>query len=249
MAGPQGRAYPRRGLRDSFAAAGFAGTLIAGIGAGASWSQAPRAADVAPQIANSGLVNQGTPACASCHGFRGEGIKVQNGPRLAGLDADYMERQLDAFSHGRRDSSVMVAVARSLTEEQRAALAQYYAGLPPTSEGAGASGGALQAGRAVAHEGNWSEKVPPCASCHAADGLGVNSLAPPLAGQRADYIERQMIRFRQNERRDDPLGLMRGIASHLSMAEIRAVAAYYATLPARAAAPGAAKPNVSGVRR
>jgi cytochrome c553 len=249
MAGPRGRAHRGLGLRDSLAAAGLAGALIAVVGAGASWSQAPRAADEALQIANSGMVNQGTPACASCHGFRGEGIKVQNGPRLAGLDADYIERQLDAFSHGRRDSSVMVAVARSLTEDQRAALAQYYAGLPPVGEAAMPAGPALRLGHMIAHEGNWSEKVPPCASCHAADGLGVNSLAPPLAGQRADYIERQMIRFRQNERRDDPLGLMRGIASHLSTAEIRAVAAYYSTLPARAAAPGAAKPNVSGVRR
>ncbi len=225
------------------------------VGAGASWSQAQHAqtlrpADVALQIANSGLVNQGTPACASCHGFRGEGVRVQNGPRLAGLDPDYIARQLDAFSHGRRDSSVMVAVARSLSEDQRQALAQYYAGLPPVSEGATPGNGALRLGHAIAHEGNWGEKVPPCASCHGADGLGVNSLAPPLAGQRADYIERQLIRFRQNERRDDPLGLMRGISGRLTMAEIRAVAAYYATLPARAAPPARpSPPNPSGVRR
>ncbi len=239
MAGPRGRV-----VWGGLAAAGLAGAMTVLVGAGVSWSQAQRPADSALQIANSGLVNQGAPACASCHGFRGEGIRVQNGPRLAGLDADYLERQLDAFSHGRRDSSVMVAVARTLTEEQRTALAQYYAGLPPVGEGGAVGGFTLRLGRDIAHEGNWGAKVPPCASCHGADGLGVNSLTPPLAGQRADYIERQLIRFRQNERRDDPLGLMRGISGRLTMAEIRAVAAYYATLPARPI-----PPKASGVRR
>ncbi|MGC1304360.1 MAG: c-type cytochrome, partial [Caulobacteraceae bacterium] len=88
--------------------------------------------------------------------------------------------------------------------------------------------------------------VPPCASCHGADGLGVNSLSPPLAGQRADYLERQLLRFRQNERRDDPLGLMRGISSRLSPGEIRAVAAYYASLAPRPPGTGGSAP---GARR
>jgi cytochrome c553 len=200
----------------------------------------------AVDIARAGVLGQGTPACASCHGFRGEGVRVQNGPRLAGLDADYLARQLDAFSHGRRDSSVMARVARTLTESQREALAQYYAGLAPAAEGVAPDPRRLAPGRLLALQGNWSEEVPPCASCHGADGLGVNSLSPPLAGQRADYLERQLLRFRQNERRDDPLGLMRGIASRLSPGEIRAVAAYYASLAPKP--PGGGSP-APGARR
>jgi cytochrome c553 len=220
--------------------------VAAFAGVGTALAQSAGSGASAAQIANAGAVNQGTPACASCHGFRGEGVRVQNGPRLAGLDADYIARQLDGFAHGKRDSSVMVGVARSLTEAQRDGMAQYYASLPPVGEPPGMGGDMVRLGRAIAHEGDWSVKVPPCGSCHGGDGLGVNSLAPPLAGQRADYLERQLIRFRQNERRDDPLGLMRGLAGRLSMREIRAVAAYYATLPPKPLAPG---PSAKGVRR
>jgi cytochrome c553 len=208
-----------------------AGGLTALAGAGAVCAQPSSGGVDAAQIADSGLLNQGTPPCASCHGFRGEGVRVQNGPRLAGLDADYLARQLDAFAHGRRDSSVMVRVARSLSADQREAMAQYYAGLPPTAETPVSAQAMTGLGRSLARDGNWSEQVPPCASCHGGDGLGVNSLTPPLAGQRADYLERQLIRFRQNERRDDPLGLMRGVAARMTPREIRAVAAYYASLP------------------
>ena len=154
-----------------------AGGLVAVVGW--SWAQtAPEPIDAA-QIANSGLVNQGTPACASCHGYRGEGIKVQNGPRLAGLNADYIERQLDAFKDGRRDSPVMVWVARTLTADERKALASYYASLPPVVEGVAPERGWSPMDGALPDQGDWSHKVPPCASCHGADGLGVNALTPP----------------------------------------------------------------------
>ncbi|MHB8283062.1 MAG: c-type cytochrome [Caulobacteraceae bacterium] len=179
------------------------------------------------------MVYHGTPACASCHGMNGEGERVQNAPRLAGLDPDYIVRQLEAFKHGDRQSQAMVNVARTLNDAQRQALAAYYANLPAVSDVPSSSQGNLKLGRMLAEQGNWAEKVPPCASCHGGDGLGVNNLSPPLAGQRADYLQHQLMRFRQNERRDDPLGLMRSISAHLSMREIRAISAYYATLPPR----------------
>lgn len=226
----------RRVSRLSLRTGCVAGGLAALVGAGWSWSQAaPQPIDAA-QIANSGLVSQGTPACASCHGYRGEGVKVQSGPRLAGLNADYIERQLAAFKDGRRESPVMVWVARTLNADERKALAEYYAGLPPVAESVAPERGLVAEGRRLADEGDWSHKVPPCASCHGVDGLGVNTLTPPLAGQRADYLERQLIDFQQKGRRDDPLGLMRAISGRLSSRQIRAAAAYYATLPARPAA-------------
>jgi cytochrome c553 len=233
----------RHRLCSGLAAVGAAGLLSVLAGVGASWSQAPAPLADGAQIANFGLVNQGTPACASCHGYRGEGVKEQNGPRLAGLNPDYIERQLDAFQQGRRNSLVMVWVARSLKADQTTALAKYYASLPPIAEHVPYDQGGLAEGRRLANQGDWSRDVPPCASCHGVDGLGVNSLTPPLAGQRADYLDRQMIRFRQNERRDDPLGLMRAVSSRLSVRQIRAAAVYYATLPAMAppATPTAAK--------
>jgi len=227
------------------AAAGAIVAVVALAGVTASWSLAASPGESPAEIANFGMMQHGTPPCASCHGVNGEGVRVQNGPRLAGLDADYLERQLDAFGEGRRNSTVMERIARTLNEDQRAALANYYAGLPAVTDARAPQVNEVALGQMIATQGNWSEKVPPCASCHAADGLGVGSFAPALAGQRADYLRRQLMRFRQNERRDDPLGLMRGISSRLSGREIETVAAYYASRPARPPE----KPRTSGARQ
>ena len=203
-------------------------------------------------IAEEGMVNHGTPACASCHGFQGQGVQSQNAPRLSGLNANYLVRQLQAFKKGAktgRDSQRMSWVARSLTDDQMQVVADYYAGLPPVGAKSEGVKGDVALGATLAHQGNWGEKVPPCASCHGGDGLGVNDLSPPIAGQRADYIVRELNRFRANERRDDPLGLMRGISSRLTPREMQAVAAYYATLPPKPVAQKAVRASNGAPRR
>jgi len=207
--------------------------VVALAGVTTSWSLAASPGQSPGEIANFGMMQHGTPPCASCHGVNGEGVRTQNGPRLAGLDAGYIERQLNAFGEGKRNSSVMERIARTLNDDQRAALANYYATLPAMTDARTPEKNvnAVALGQVIATQGNWPEKVPPCASCHAADGLGVGSIAPALAGQHVDYLRRQLMRFRQSERRDDPLGLMRGISSRLSGREIEAVAAYYASRP------------------
>jgi cytochrome c oxidase subunit 2 len=74
--------------------------------------------------------------CVSCHGQKGEGNPVMNGPALAGLDAPYLERQLEHFRAGRRGAHAedpwgasMVPLAKQLDAESSAALAAYIASL------------------------------------------------------------------------------------------------------------------------
>lgn len=67
---------------------------------------------------------KGVPACASCHGERGQG----NGqfPRIAGQHGDYLLRQIDVFRNGTRaNSPVMAAVAHTLDKEQANAVVAY----------------------------------------------------------------------------------------------------------------------------
>jgi cytochrome c553 len=73
------------------------------------------------------------PACANCHGARGEG-GLTGAPPLAGLPQAYLARQLAAYADGEREHPVMTPIAKRLTPHERAALAAYYAGLraPPT---------------------------------------------------------------------------------------------------------------------
>lgn len=77
------------------------------------------------------------------------------------------------------------------------------------------------------------------------DGLGAGSVSPALAAQPAGYIEAQLNAWRDGDRRADPLGLMTGLAKRLTPAEIKAVAAYYASRPANVPIPA----NAQGARR
>ena len=70
------------------------------------------------------------PACQTCHGPAGEGFAQANFPRLAGLGASYLKRQLDAFADGTRQNASMMPIAKALSVADRNEVAKYYAALP-----------------------------------------------------------------------------------------------------------------------
>ncbi|MGJ3262693.1 MAG: c-type cytochrome [Salinarimonas sp.] len=77
-----------------------------------------------------------------------------------------------------------------------------------------------------------------CARCHGADGLGRGEGAfPELAGQKETYLYASLKAYAQGARQS---GFMRPVAVGLSEPEMRALAAYYAELPAGPAAEPAA---------
>ena len=204
----------------------------------------------APALAAGGhdIVMQGTPGgalpCSTCHGEDGAGQPAAGFPRLAGLTAAYMENQLKSFADGTRQSEVMAPIAKALTGAQSKAAADYYAGLaiPAAASGADAATGAAEAGAVLAARGAWSKGVPGCSQCHGPQGSGVGTVFPRLAGQSALYIKNQLEAWQSGARRDDPLGLMAGIAKSLDKTEIADVAAYYAAMPKGSPAVPAAKP-------
>ena len=177
-----------------------------------------------------------SPGCVSCHGAHGEGAAISGAPRLAHLNADYLDAQLEAFAANDRHDEFMGLYARHLSPDERAALSTYFAGLPAAYAGGPFDPKLVARGRRLAQVGEWSVQVPPCASCHGAQGVGVGSLTPPLVGQREDYLLKQLMRFQAGERKG-PLGLMSGIAARLSADDLRAAAAYYASLPLPGPAP------------
>jgi thiosulfate dehydrogenase len=190
-----------------------------------------------PALAADGrdIAMQGTenvPACTSCHSPEGEKISAEPSPRLDGLDATYFARQLAGYADGSRKNDAMASVSTGLTEAERMAVARYYAGFPaPKGEAAPRDLSKIAAGAALARSGDWPRGVPGCGQCHGADGSGVGTLVPRLAGQSAKYIEAQLIAWRAGTRHDDPMGLMAGVARKLDMTEITSVAAYYAAAP------------------
>ena len=176
-------------------------------------------------------------ACAACHGQAGEGNAAAGFPRLAGLPAAYQIRQLDAFADGTRQSAVMAPLVRSLGARDRTQLADYYAalGVHPRQPGSAFSGGEER----LAVRGRWSEEIPACVQCHGENGSGIGADFPALAAQPSAYLAAQLRAWQQGTRRGDPLAMMQRIASRLSDADVRAVADYFAAIPAGAAPPTA----------
>lgn len=164
-------------------------------------------------------------ACSTCHGLRGEGDGRLT-PRLAGLDAGYLHRQLDDYVNGRREHKEMRAIARKLTGEDRAKVSAYYAALETPVVPARV---ASDLGRRLYERGDPTRGLASCASCHDPRGGPGN---PSLAGQSAAYVERQLIDWRTAKRHNDALGQMREISRALTARETAAVAAHVAALPA-----------------
>ncbi|GJM11280.1 MAG: cytochrome c [Lysobacteraceae bacterium] len=82
-----------------------------------------------------GKADAEVPACMACHGPSGAGNPGVAYPQVRGQHADYSAAKLRAFrdgeiwGKGEQANSVMVDVARGLTDEEIEALASYMEGL------------------------------------------------------------------------------------------------------------------------
>ena len=74
-----------------------------------------------------------------------------------------------------------------------------------------------------------------CAACHAADGTRGSPANPIIAGQHADYLAKQLTEFKAAKRQSP---VMQGMAAPLSEADVKNVAAFYASKEVK---PGFAK--------
>ena len=172
----------------------------------------------------------GAPACASCHGADGLGNAAAGFPRLAGMNAQYLVRQLNDYENGTRNNPVMSAMVKSLTQAERAQVANYYATLPVPAKPMQAGGDAarLASGQRIARDGDWSKGVPACYRCHGPDGSGVPPHFPAIIDQPASYIVAQFTAWKDGARSNDPIGLMKSVALKLDNDEIANVAAWLA---------------------
>lgn len=168
--------------------------------------------------------------CAACHGPAGIS---QNPiwPSLAALDAPYLERQLDAFAEGatgaRRSphAGQMYAISASLDNDQRRAIATYYAGLSAPAWRPRPDSGAAHT---IFMDGAGA--IQACASCHGANGAGNADLnAPRIAGQPARYVAGQLRAYAAGARDDAGSG-MAMVAQSMTDAQIDAIADYLAPM-------------------
>lgn len=68
-------------------------------------------------------------SCANCHGYEGRSPGAI--PSLAGQDAETITRQMQGFKSGDIEATVMDRIAKGYTDDEIAALVEYFTQLEP----------------------------------------------------------------------------------------------------------------------
>ena len=169
--------------------------------------------------------------CTPCHVDLAT-ISDRSIPILGGLDRLVMYKQLDDYQSGTRKSDAMSAIVQSLTPQQFADVAAYFApqaGLPenngertPRPNRSYRNGDPVQR---LIFAGDPKRGIAACASCHGPGGYLIG--APALANQNAPYIEQQLQAFAQGTRANDMNMPMRTMAGMLTPDEMKSLATAY----------------------
>jgi cytochrome c553 len=170
--------------------------------------------------------------CESCHGVEGFSSQAST-PNLAGIDAQYLWKELQDFHSGKRKSVLMQQIAGVLTSRDAADVAAYYALLPnapdaqfnPSFPQTLHDQSAIEVAQRLLAVGDSTRGIPPCQACHGP--LGYVRPAPSLASQNSEYILTQLKDFAQGARTNDVNLPMRTIAAELLPNERSAVAEFY----------------------
>jgi cytochrome c oxidase subunit II len=213
--------------------AGRTRVLAAGLFLAAELAAAPRAGAAAPPRPGEFDI------CQGCHGVNGQGNAELGAPRIAGLDARYVGRQLADFRDRRRGAGdslgeQMITITSMLDETTIGRLSAYVGAMPE-----------VEATRTLQGERKAGESTfTICAACHGAHAEGKAALgAPRLAGMSDWYLARQFSAFASGTRGaaagDERNAAMRGIAESMKNEQaVRDVVAYAASLQAPAEACG-----------
>lgn len=165
-------------------------------------------------------------ACAACHGEDGNSASA-GFPKLAAQHAEYLLREMKDYREGRRKSDVMAPMLASLSEDDLANVAAYYA-KQDAADGTVSKPALLTLGKNIYLEGNTKSGVPSCEGCHEENGEGSKRF-PRVAGQHVEYTLEQLRQYASGER-SNGVKVMRTIAERLTPEEAQAVAEYMASL-------------------
>lgn len=175
--------------------------------------------------------------CVACHGANGIGTTDMY-PNLAGQHADYIAKQLKAFKDGSRVDPVMAPMAAALSDQDMADLGAYFAGLSKNPANAGDATAAAEpaapavaekvadaaAGKYLYENGDESRSIAACEGCHGKEGNSEVLIYPNLSKQHPEYIEKQLVSFKDHARIDPA---MNQFASSLTEQDIANIGAYF----------------------
>ncbi len=157
--------------------------------------------------------------CLGCHGapgLRNPG-PVYSIPMLGGQHAEYIVSALKAYKDEQRGHKTMQAQASTLSDADMADNGAFFAAMDGNSRPGNVNKQKAKLGQ---------EKSAICASCHGANGDGSSMAYPKLAGQYESYLTQALKDYRSGDRQNP---IMAGFASTLSIEDIRALSAWFAS--------------------
>lgn len=170
--------------------------------------------------------------CMGCHGIKGYQAsfpEIHKVPMISGQGAGYIASALNAYKKGERKHPTMRGIADSLTDQDIADVAAYYA-----------TSGVVEGAPAVAKAAGGSTKAEEllakgaCASCHGENlSTPIDPSYPKIAGQHSDYL---FVALKAYKAEGGALvgrgnAIMGGIAKQFSNTELKELANYVGSLP------------------
>ena len=181
------------------------------------------------------LVSTPYYACASCHGWNGEGKPAKFAPPLGGFEALYIEKQMLDYANGRRGveeqdplGMQMTLVASAYSPAQIKQVSEIVARFPAPDLISDIPDLKLAL--------KGKTKFENCAACHGEKGQGVAGMAPALTILSKDYLIRQLTNYKLglrgfHEEDIDGQVMVEWVRQDLSEGgDIEALAAYVSTL-------------------
>jgi cytochrome c553 len=163
--------------------------------------------------------------CQGCHGEYGNSTEPLI-PKLAGQYGNYIAKEIRNYQTGIRSHQIMNAMAATLADDDVADVAAYFASQKKMK---GEGSAEYEVGKHIFLHGDLPRMILACVNCHGVNGKGLDpkiSVFPVLGGQHKDYLRRQLMNWRSEERTNSPANIMNRIAESLTDEEIDSLAGY-----------------------
>jgi cytochrome c553 len=171
--------------------------------------------------------------CIGCHGIVGYQAsfpEIHKVPMISGQGAPYIVAALTAYKKGDRKHPTMRGIAESLTDQDMADLAAYYAANGAVT-GAASPNKLVGASDRITKLLNKEGAV--CASCHGDDFNSDVPAFPKIAGQHNDYlfVALKAYKVEGNSKVGRNNATMAGVTKNFTNAELKELANYIGRLP------------------
>ena len=205
-------------------------TIIAGaVILAAGTFSGPQAANAADAVNGEKL----SQTCLGCHGapgLRNPG-PVYLIPMIGGQHSEYIVTALKAYKDKTRSHKTMQAQAANLSDQDMADIAAFFSAMDGNSRPSLVNEAKAEMGKKLS-----ASSSPSCSNCHGETGDGEQTAVPKLAGQYESYLIQALKDYRSGDRANL---LMSGPSQNLSIGQIEALSAWFASQQGGLSAPQA----------